>query len=65
MLVGAIIKDPQTVSSVVNTFFQPIFLFSGFYKNRSNLPVWIGWIEYFSPVKYGFAAGMENEVMGR
>ena len=36
-------------------------LFSGFYANRNNLPVWIGWLEYLSPFKYSLEALMYNE----
>jgi ABC-type multidrug transport system permease subunit len=38
----------------------PVVLFSGFYKNRETLPGWIGWIEYISPIKYGFTAIATN-----
>ena len=37
-------------------------LFSGFQKNRNDLPVWIGWFEFFSPLKYGLEAFSTNEL---
>lgn len=43
----------------------PVILFSGFFKNRNDLPKWIGWLEYISPVKYGFIAFVKNEVDDR
>jgi ABC-type multidrug transport system permease subunit len=42
----------------------PLMLFSGFYKNRKDLPVWIGWIEYLSPIKYSFVSLATNEYQG-
>lgn len=62
LLIGSIILDPKSVSAVVPIFILPIILFSGFFKNRADLPDWIGWIEYISPNKYGFIAYIENEV---
>jgi ABC-type multidrug transport system permease subunit len=42
----------------------PLMLFGGFYKNRKDLPVWIGWIEYLSPIKYSFTSLATNEYQG-
>lgn len=54
LLIGSVILDPKSVSAFVPILMLPIILFSGFFKNRSDLPGWIGWIEYISPNKYGF-----------
>jgi ABC-type multidrug transport system permease subunit len=53
--------DGKSVSNVIPIVILPIILFSGFFKNRANLPVWIGWIEYVSPNKYSFIAHVGNE----
>jgi len=62
LLLGSVILDEKSVSSVVPIIILPIILFSGFFKNRDELPKWIGWIEYISPNKYGFIGFIENEV---
>jgi len=54
MLIGSVIIDPKTIFGVASIFVFPIMMFSGYLKNRDDLPVWIGWIEYLSPCKYGF-----------
>lgn len=56
LLVGSIATDEKDVSALTPILLLPFFLFSGFFKNRTNLPVWIGWIEYISPLKYCFSA---------
>ncbi len=56
LLIGSIIMDPKSVATCVTISTTPIILISGFFKNRADLPVWIGWVEYLSPVKYGFIA---------
>ena len=61
LLIGSIIMDAKAVSATVPIFLLPLFLFSGFFKNRSDLPDWIGWIEYISPLKYGFIAFVGTE----
>jgi hypothetical protein len=44
MLLGSVILDPKSVSAVMPIVILPVILFSGFYKNRENLPGWIGWV---------------------
>jgi len=65
LFIGSIILDPKSVSAVVPVILLPVLLFSGFFKNRHDLPKWIGWIEYISPNKYGFIGFVENEVAYR
>lgn len=43
LLIGSI-ADAKNISAMGPIFMMPFILFSGFFKNRSNLPVWIGWI---------------------
>ena len=55
-MTGSIFRDVKQASSLGVLFFMPLMLFAGFYSNRDNYAVWIGWIEYLSPFKYGFEA---------
>lgn len=54
MFLGSIVNDPKAVSAISPALILPFVLFSGFFKNSSNLPDWIGWLQYISPIKYGF-----------
>jgi ABC-type multidrug transport system permease subunit len=56
LLIGGLMADPKDVSVVVPVAVLPSIVFSGFFKNRDDLPEWIGWVEYLSPNKYGFSA---------
>ena len=47
--------------SVVPLFVLPMMLFAGLLVNLSGMPVWIQWIKWLSPMKYGFVALMKNE----
>jgi ABC-type multidrug transport system permease subunit len=60
LLLGSIIEDAKSASIVTPAFIIPFIVFSGFFKNRNDLPAWAGWIEYISPMKYGFTAMTEN-----
>jgi len=44
LLIGSLVTDQKSVSIATPIIILPFFLFSGFFKNRNNLPVWIGWI---------------------
>lgn len=60
LFIGSIILDAKTVSAVIPVVIMPVFIFAGFFKNRKDLPAWIGWIEYISPNKYAFIAHVKN-----
>ena len=62
---GSVITDAKSVSVAVPIFLIPFVLFSGYFKNSGNIPSWIGWIQYISPLKYGFAAVTINEMKYR
>ena len=61
LFIGSIIFDPRTMTILSPTFYITISVFSGYYKNIANYPEWIGWLQYLSPVRYGFEAFVRNE----
>ena len=63
LMLGSIITDAKSISTVTSLLLMPLFLLSGFFKNSGNIPAWFGWLQYLSPVKYGFSAYLQNEVM--
>ena len=62
LLLGSVITDAKSVSAAIPIVLLPFILFAGLFKNTGNIPDWIGWIQYLSPVKYGFVASTLNEV---
>ena len=60
LMVGSLAQDIKAVSIAAPMIVIPIFAFSGFFKNTDNIPGWIGWIQYISPMKYGFEAWVQN-----
>lgn len=62
LLLGSTASDPKVVAALTPVFIIPFVLFSGYFKNRQDLPVWLGWIEYISPLKYLFIVFIRNEV---
>jgi ATP-binding cassette, subfamily G (WHITE), eye pigment precursor transporter len=61
LLLGSIVTDAKSLAAHIPTMLLPVILLSGFFKNSANLPDWIGWIQYISPIKYGFVALTTNE----
>merc|ERR1711871_217760 len=51
---------PQIAPAVVVLFL----MFSGFFLNESSIPVWIGWLNYISFIRYAFTALCINEFKG-
>lgn len=60
LFVGSLFSDAKIASGMLPLIVLPLMLFSGFYKNRGDIPHWIGWIEYISPIKYTFVGFANN-----
>lgn len=60
LLLGSMVNDAKIVTMLVPIMILPFVLFSGFYKNREDLPVWLFWLEYISPLKYSFISFLRN-----
>lgn len=60
LLVGSILKEGKEVGTFVPIVLFPFLLVSGFFKNSDNMPKWFGWVQYFSPFKYGFSSLLNN-----
>jgi ATP-binding cassette subfamily G (WHITE) protein 1 len=60
LFIGSLFSDPKVASGMMPMVIFPLLLFSGYYKNISDLPVWIGWIQYLSPIKYTFISLVRN-----
>jgi ABC-type multidrug transport system permease subunit len=65
LLIGSVILDAKSVSAVVPIIILPLMLFSGYFKNNEDLPGWIGWLQYISPIKYGLIAFVTDQVEGK
>jgi len=65
MFLGSIVDDPQAISTAINLIVIPVEMFAGLFVNLSTIPKWLSWIQYTSPLKYGFAAGMIDETYQR
>lgn len=62
LMLGSMVTDTKSVSTVTPIIMLPLVLFSGLFKNSGNLSDWIGWIQYISPIKYTYSAFLQNEV---
>lgn len=62
LLLGSAISDAKLITVLMPIVILPFVLFSGFYKNRHDLPNWLFWIEYLSPIKYSFISFMKNQL---
>ncbi|ORY44120.1 hypothetical protein BCR33DRAFT_717206 [Rhizoclosmatium globosum] len=48
----------------VPLILMPMMLFSGFFVNTSQIPVWLRWIKYVSPMKYAFEGAIRSQLGG-
>lgn len=62
LFLGCAVSDAKMITVLMPVVISPFVLFSGFYKNRADLPVWLFWLEYLSPIKYSFIAFVKNEL---
>ncbi|KAI9140959.1 ABC-2 type transporter-domain-containing protein [Paraphysoderma sedebokerense] len=50
--------------AIIPMLLLPLMIFSGLFVNSGNIPVFLDWIKYLSPMKYGFVAMVKNEFEG-
>lgn len=61
LLTGALFKDTARATSLAPAFLLPLMLFSGLYNKLDSIPVWISWLQYISPFRYGLHGLLLNE----
>ncbi|KAJ2492357.1 hypothetical protein IWW37_001536 [Coemansia sp. RSA 2050] len=63
-LLGASFKTLSAVLAALPAMFLPFMLFGGLLVNTGNSTVWLRWIQWISPIKYGYSAMMKNQFSG-
>jgi len=61
MLIVNLIPNQQVALQVFPVLFMPLMIFSGFYLNKDNTPVYFIWVQYISFIKWSFQAIVLNE----
>ncbi|KAL7747979.1 hypothetical protein RI367_006727 [Sorochytrium milnesiophthora] len=62
---AASVFGPVEVALVINyAMMLPLMICGGLYVNTANLPGYVSWIKYISPMKYGFTGMLKNEMGG-
>lgn len=62
---SSIFEQEETAVALAPVIMMPMMLFGGFFSNSAQYPVWIGWLQYVSPIKYALEALVWNEFDGR
>lgn len=64
LFIACIFPDVAIALQVAPIIILPLVMFSGFVLNTDSIPVYLMWLEWISPAKYGFAALARNEFKG-
>ncbi|KXZ56662.1 hypothetical protein GPECTOR_1g597 [Gonium pectorale] len=64
IFVSCLFNDLSVALSVMPMFLLPLMVFSGFFVNSNTIPPYFSWIQYISPMHYGFIALAKNEFSG-
>lgn len=65
MMVSCAFNTLVGASSLGVTVLLPVVLFGGFFANPKTYWEYVSWLQYLSPVKYGYEAICLNEFKGR
>jgi ABC-type multidrug transport system permease subunit len=60
-LVSSLFEKEEDAVGMAPLFVLPQVVFGGFFSNSGNYPVWISWLQYLSPVRYGLEAIIISE----
>ncbi|KAJ1738565.1 hypothetical protein LPJ78_001945 [Coemansia sp. RSA 989] len=64
LLLGSLFRDMSTILAALPAMFLPFLLFGGLLVNTGNSTVWLRWLQWISPIKYGYSAMMKNQFSG-
>jgi hypothetical protein len=64
ILVSCMFNDIAIALAVMPAILLPLMVFSGFFVNTNSIPPYFTWIQYLSPMRYGFIALSTNEFTG-
>ena len=60
-LTGTLFKDERKATSLAPMILLPLMIFSGLYNKLDSIPVFISWLQYVSPFRYGLHEILLNE----
>ena len=64
VFVSCLFNDINMALTIMPLFLLPLMVFSGFFVNSDSIPPYFWWIQWISPMKYGFTALAINEFSG-
>lgn len=53
LLISAASPNMPSATSIAPLFTMPMILFGGLFSNTDNMPAWLGWLQWISPIRYG------------
>ncbi|CAK4617831.1 unnamed protein product [Aphanomyces euteiches] len=53
-MVGCIARRPEIAQILGIVIILPLLIFGGLFLNANNTPAYFSWLEYISPLKYGY-----------
>ncbi|KAJ1978770.1 hypothetical protein H4R34_003081 [Dimargaris verticillata] len=63
-LMACAFDNLQVTMVVTPLIILPLMIFGGLFVNSGSAPVYLGWIQWISPIKYGFSALAINQYTG-
>ncbi|KAI8322916.1 hypothetical protein GQ54DRAFT_332885 [Martensiomyces pterosporus] len=64
ILLGSSFESLSTILAVLPAIFLPLLLFGGLLVNTGNSTAWLRWLQWVSPIKYGYTAMAKNQFSG-
>lgn len=58
---SSIFHSEEAVAALAPIVVMPLILFGGQFANLQNIPDWISWFQYLSPIRYSLEALVVNE----
>ncbi|KAJ1930399.1 hypothetical protein IWQ60_000336 [Tieghemiomyces parasiticus] len=58
------IKDLAITMAIMPVLLLPLMIFGGLFVNTGSAPPYLSWIQWISPIKYGFSALAINQFRG-
>lgn len=61
IMLGCLVVDSKQAVELAPLLFPPQILFAGFFISTTLIPIWLRWLQWICPLKYGISLFLMNE----
>lgn len=65
LFAASLFKNPEASLALGVLFLLPLVIYGGLFVSAANSPEWLAWLQWISPIQYGYTGLLQNELQDR